>query len=191
MNDQENENFKRTNLFALCLCLCLAGGTTARAEPASDASVRELMVVTEAEKLISGAYEQLDGAMRAGVQQALGDREITVAQRQIIEEAQAETIAVLKSELAWAKLEPQMTEIYRSNFSEAEVQGMLQFYRSDVGKAVIAKMPAVMQSAMQITQQQMVDVVPALQQIQEKMVTRLKALCPDGSEPGAAGCKSS
>lgn len=179
---------KRTTLLALCLCL--AGGTTASAEPASDASVRELLVVTEAEKLIGSVYDQLDGVMRAGMQQALGDREVTPAQRRIIDDAQAEMIELFKREMAWSTLEPRMMEIYRANFSEAEVQGMLQFYRSDVGQAVIAKMPAVMQSSMQITQRQMANVVPGLRQIQEKMVTRLKALCPDGTEPGAAGCKT-
>ncbi len=179
---------KRATLFALCVCL--AGGTTAWAEPASDASVRELLVVTEAEKLIGSVYDQLDGVMRAGMQPALGDTQVTPVQRQIMDDAQAEMLELFKREMAWSLLEPRMMEIYRANFSEVEVQGMLQFYRSEVGKAVIAKMPAVMQSSMQVTQQQMANVVPGLRQIQEKMITRLKALCADGTEPGAAGCKS-
>lgn len=180
---------KRKTLFALCLCL--AGATTAWAQPASDASIRELLAVTEAEKMIDSVYAQLDAAMSAGMEQALGGHEITPAQRQIVTEAQSEMLALFKQEMAWARLEPAMLEIYRANFSEAEVQGMLEFYRSEVGKSMVAKMPAVMQSSMQITQQHMASLVPGLQQIQEKMMTRLKALCPDGTEPGAAGCKSS
>jgi uncharacterized protein len=42
--------------------------------PASDASIRELLEVTESRKLVEGMTGQLDNVMRDSMAQALGDR---------------------------------------------------------------------------------------------------------------------
>jgi len=50
---------------------------------------------------------------------------------------------LVKEELNWATFEPMMVEVYRNTFSQHEVDGMLTFYRSEAGQAVIAKLPTV------------------------------------------------
>jgi hypothetical protein len=51
---------------------------------------------------------------------------------------------------------------------------MLQFYKSPSGKAVIAKMPAVMQSSLQAAQARLASLMPKLKQLQEETVVRLQ-----------------
>jgi len=173
--------------FALgVLCLLLVQGS-ALAQSATDASIRQLLAVTQAQKLVDGMYGQLDGMLSAAMQQKLGDRQLTPEQSKIVEDTQSEIVALFQREMGWSALEPAMIEIYRTHFSEAGVQGMLQFYDSEVGRSTIAKMPAVMQSSMEITQQRMATLIPQIEQIQRNAVERLQALCKDASAPGCAG----
>ena len=65
--------------------------------------------------------------------------------------------------------------IYRNTFSQAEVDGMLGFYRSPAGQAVIAKMPLVMQNTMQSMQGRMAVMMPRIQELQRDTVARLRA----------------
>lgn len=168
------------------LCLLLVQGP-ALAQSATDASIRQLLAVTQAQKLVDGMYGQLDGMLRAAMEQKLGDRQLTPEQSKIVEDTQSEIVALFQREMGWSALEPTMIEVYRTHFSEAEVQGMLQFYESEVGRSTIAKMPAVMQSSMEITQQRMATLIPQIEQIQRNAVERLQALCKDRSAPGCAG----
>jgi hypothetical protein len=102
---------------------------------ASDASIRELLVVTDSEKLINGVYEQLDSMMQGMMQQTLAGHTLTPEQQTIIDDMRARMVAIFKEEMSWSVFEPMMREIYRTTFTEPEVQGMLQFYKSDAGRA--------------------------------------------------------
>jgi hypothetical protein len=68
-----------------------------------------------------------------------------------------------------------MISIYVTVFSEDELKGMLAFYKSPVGQAVISKMPAVMQQSMALMQKR----VPGLQEqiikISEELDEEIKA----------------
>jgi hypothetical protein len=141
----------------------------------TDASIRELLEVTETRKLIDNMSGQLDAAMRDSMAQALGDTQLTDAQRQILDEMRQRIVALMTNEMSWARYEPLLFNVYRQSFTQAEVDGMLVFYRSDAGRAVIAKMPTVMQNTMQLVQQQMAQVMPKLQQIQQETVAKLEA----------------
>ena len=45
-----------------------------------------------------------------------------------------------------------MVPIYQRHFSAADIQGLLKFYRSPLGKKVITEMPATMSEGMQLGQ---------------------------------------
>jgi hypothetical protein len=160
--------------------LCAAPVMADESMPASDASIRELLVVTDSEKLINGVYEQLDSMMQGMMQQTLAGHTLTPEQQTIIDDMRARMVAIFKEEMSWSVFEPMMIEIYRTTFTESEVQGMLQFYKSDAGRALVAKMPAVMQASMQLTQQRLSTMLPKIQQLQQETSAHLKATCaPD------------
>jgi hypothetical protein len=51
----------------------------------------------------------------------------------------------LKKYMTWPALEPQLTQLYASNFTEAELKSMAAFYRSPAGQKAVQKMPEMMQ----------------------------------------------
>lgn len=162
------------SLLLIFLFLCVPDRAHAQEPMAGEASIRELLALTEVEKMIDGLWAQMDSIMETSMKQALAGQSVTPAQRAVIDDMRAKTVALLKDELSWSIFEPMMLEIYRTTFTESEVQGMLEFYRSPTGKAVIAKMPVVMQASMQATQGRMASLQSKMREIQEETVRKLK-----------------
>ena len=166
--------FKSSWLFTLALLLCAPGVLAQEAAP-SEASLRELMDVTRARDTIDTMLVQMDGAMKASMQQATAGEPLNQAQRDLVAQMSTDFVALFKEEMAWDKLEPDMLEVYRTSFTQAEVDGMLDFYRSDVGKAVVAKMPVVMQNSMKLTQGRLAAIMPRMQALQKDYMARMAA----------------
>ncbi|GAA0351128.1 hypothetical protein GCM10009092_14380 [Bowmanella denitrificans] len=85
------------------------------------------------------------------------------------------TAELINQKMSWQEMQPMMLEIYQQSFNQVEIDGMITFYQSDVGKAVIAKMPQVMQASMQAMQRQMMDIMPQIQQLQQATMSQVKA----------------
>jgi hypothetical protein len=77
--------------------------------------------------------------------------------------------------LTWKKLEPQYIRLYQESFTEEEVAGMLSFYRTPAGQAVIDKMPVLMQRTMVDVQKMIVGITPQMKKIQEDFVAEISA----------------
>jgi uncharacterized protein len=144
---------------------------------ASEASIRELLAATESEKLLDGMYDQIDTLMQGAMQQAMGGQQVNPEQQRIIDDMRQKMTRLYKEEMSWSAFEPMLIEIYRNTFSESEVQSMIAFYKSDGGRAVIAKMPAVLQQSMQAAQKRMGPLLPRIRQIQLETTERLRAAC--------------
>jgi len=80
-----------------------------------------------------------------------------------------------------------MEEIYRKSFSQSEIDGMLKFYKTPAGKAVIAKMPVVMQNTMQVMQGEMAEMVPKMQQLMADTASQIQALGKPPADNQASG----
>ncbi|WP_425054276.1 DUF2059 domain-containing protein [Pseudomonas abyssi] len=144
------------------------------ANPPSDESIRELMTITETRELMEGAMAQADQMMRATMEQTMQGKEISAEDRKVLDEMRTDMIAVLDEALGWDAMEPLFIDVYQRSLSQSEVDAMLEFYRSDAGKAVIAKMPLIMQNTMGVMQQRMASVGPRIQQIQDEAVAKLQ-----------------
>ncbi len=157
------------------LCVLAFASSVAMAAPASEASIHELLEVTQVHKLLDGIQSQYAGMMDAGVQQALKGKVPTARQQQAIDKMKTRMLGLMKDTLAWGKLEPSYVRLYTETFSEDEVAGMLAFYRTPAGQAVINKMPLLMQKNMVLVQQILAGVTPQIQQIQRDFIAEIKA----------------
>ena len=141
----------------------------------SDESLRQLLAVTDAQKLLEGSMTNIDASMEAGIKQALQGKTLTAREQATVDEMRGKIGALIKEDLTWASMEPVLIDIYSRSLTQSEVDGMLAFYRTDAGKAVIAKMPLVMQNTMQAMQKRMSALVPKMIQIQQETLAKIKA----------------
>jgi len=165
----------------LALCLLLAvSGARAGDSPASEASVRQLLEVTQTKQLLDNMMGQADAMMQNTMKQAAGGATFTPEQQAVMDEMRSKMLALLASEMKWETLESDFIDIYRKSFTEQDIAGMLEFYRTKAGQAVLTKMPVVMQHSMELMQRKMLSMSPKMQQIQRESVEKMKACCTNG-----------
>jgi uncharacterized protein len=93
----------------------------------------------------------------------------------ILDDSRAKLSAIIKDALAWQDLEPRVIEVYQRSLSEDEVKGMIAFYESKAGQAVVRKMPLIQQNLMQLMQERMKTIMPKIIQVQQDAIAQVKA----------------
>jgi len=154
------------------------------AKPAEE-SIRQLFEVMHSSGLLDAYLTQVDTTVRASMQQALAGQQVNPKQKKILEDMGREIGSLVKAELNWSAIEPVMIEVYRNTFSQHEVDGMLKFYRSEVGQAVIAKLPTAMQQSMTSIQSHVKTLTPKIVQLEKDTAAQLQA----AAEPPAQGAQ--
>ena len=142
---------------------------------ASEASVRQLLEVTRSRKLMDDTMGQMDSYMRTAMNQALAGKVPTAEEQAVLDDMNRKLVTLMQREMRWDILEPKFIALYRQSFTEQEIAGMLSFYRTPAGQAVITKMPVVMQHTMATLQDLMGTMVPQMQAIQNEALQKLKA----------------
>lgn len=165
----------KLKLAIFALLLCIAPQTFAAPQKASTESIKQLLSVTEIRKLLDGMSTQLDGVLRNSMQQTLRGKSISPEQQKILDDMRAELLGLVQAELSWDKMEGMYVRIYQDSFSQEEVDGMIAFYQTPAGKALIRKMPQVTQATMLEMQKSMSTFMPKLQKIQQEAVAKLQA----------------
>lgn len=163
------------SLIATLLVLGCSIVSHAADKPASEASIKEMLALSEARQLVDSMFGQIDGMMRATVQQSLGGKELTPEAQKSMEAMNSKVMAMMQEELSWEKLEPLYVEIYQKSFTQEEVDGLIAFYKSPAGVALIKKMPVVMQQSMAAMQQRMGPLMQRVQTIVKESAAEMRA----------------
>jgi hypothetical protein len=159
---------------ALFCSIALSVGFAAD-NPPSEASIKQLLEVGQAHKLTDETIAQMDAYMRQTMQQATQGQQIPPEIQKDIEGREAEMMAAMKEVLDWNKLEPMYVRIYQKSFTQGEVDGMIAFYKTPTGQALLTKMPVVMQNTMNEVQQMMQPMMQRLQRMQQEVVAEIQA----------------
>ena len=177
-------------VMTLVLAVCASQAAYAQDAKPAEASIRQLFEVMHSSNLLDAYLTQIDGTVRASMQQALAGQQLNTKQKKILEDMGREIGSLVKAELNWSAIEPVMIEVYRNTFSQHEVDGMLTFYRSEVGQAVIAKLPTAMQKSMTSIQGHVKTLTPKIAQLEKDTAAQLKAAAePQPAAPSAQGAQ--
>lgn len=133
----------------------LFAAVSAHAAPVSTESIEDLLATTKVENLLNVMYANMESAMRQGMAESLKGKELDAKQQQLMENMPAKIAQIMREEMSWSSLKPVYVQIYKDSFTQEEVDGLLAFYKSPAGQAMINKMPVVMQKTMVIVQQRM------------------------------------
>jgi Uncharacterized protein conserved in bacteria len=182
-------------LFALGLLTGLlvcgsATAATATSQPASTASIKELLQVGQAHKRLDTMQALVGEMMHKANEQALAGQPADAGEQKILDVQAAKFSALMKDQLSWNSLEPVYVDLYSKNFTQKEVDDMIAFYKSPSGQAMVAKMPAVMGQAVQVMQGKMAALMPQLRQISEDTTNQLKAYKASKQSAAAPAAKA-
>lgn len=155
---------------------CAAGAVWAA--PASPESINELLRLSESEKMLESAHAQIDGIMKNNLQQILKGQSVTAEQQAIIDKFPARLAQIMKEEMSWAKMQPQIAAIYSEVLTQEEIDGLISFYQSPTGRAMVSKMPQIMQKSMALTQQMMMQALPRVQAAMQDVLKQARVQAP-------------
>jgi uncharacterized protein len=152
-----------------------ASANVAVSAPASEKSIKELLQVMKVSATLDSMMSQIDSLMKSSVQAALQDRSMTKDEQKMMDTMMQKVSAKVKELLTYEKLEPVYIRIYQNSLNQAEVDGMIAFYKTPSGQAVINKLPLITKTSMEEVQKMM---VPMMQEIQKEVAKTMNELEP-------------
>jgi uncharacterized protein len=161
---------------ALIWILVSAGAAAANNAPASDASIRQMLELTNARQIIEGVKGQMGTMMNTAMQNATRGQTLTPERQAVIDRMSAKMSAVASDMLTWDALLPIYLRTYRDSFTQDEIDGVIKFYKSAAGQAYVKKLPLVMQNVMREMQGVMKPAQEKMMAIQRETMQELKDL---------------
>jgi hypothetical protein len=141
--------------------LILAAASLASAQDLSKVEkIERLVALTHAEATMNQVFDQMKTSMASQMPPGA-----TPEQRAKVLELQSKILDLVKARMNWEKIRPAYVKVYSETFSDEEIDGMLAFYQSPAGRAVIEKMPLLLPKVMAMAQAQMGDLMPDIQRI--------------------------
>jgi hypothetical protein len=159
----------------LALLVVWAQPTAATDSPASEKSINELMTVSGAHAMLDKTMIQMETMMHEAMNQGTAGQPLNDEQKKIMSDMSSGMVNLLREQMSWDTLQPIMVDIYRKSLNQSDVDGMLKFYKSPAGQALIAKMPIIMQNMMTTMQERMKTMMPKVQQLVRETTERIQA----------------
>jgi TonB family protein len=116
-----------------------------RAAPTPD-SIRELLAVTKIDGLLSESAELGKALIGAKLQQEAATLHPNSKQELIFADFKRQAFSVVDDEFNSIRLEPELIAIFEDFYSQKAVNGLIDFYQTGAGKAVIAKFQQALES---------------------------------------------
>jgi len=147
----------------LILAACLVNAQALSKE----AKIERLLALTNADATMNQVFDQMKAMMAS--QKVPGS---TPEQQAKAQEMQGKILELVKTRMSFERIRPQYVKAYSETFSDEEIDGMLAFYESSAGRAMLEKMPLLMPKMMALVQAQMGDLLPEIQRITKEALQK-------------------
>ena len=147
--------------FSVLTIVVLASGLLASAqEPSKEAKIARLLALMKAEALTDQVFEQMKAETASISAPNASEKERAHAR-----EIQAKIMDLVKDRMSWEKMRPVYVKMYSETFTDEEIDGMLAFYQSPAGRAMLEKMPQLVAKIMALAQSQMAGLMPEIERL--------------------------
>ena len=160
----------KTLMVGACIVL-ISLNAVAHADEASQKMIaEELLRTMKVDQMTKPLFVQ----MRSMLEQQFTQMGAPDDLRPILNRYTDKLFSVMEQTLSWQALKEDYVSIYMGTFTEDELKGMVTFYKSPLGQAVIDKMPVAMQQAMQLAQKRGPELQEKIKEISEQMAQEIK-----------------
>jgi hypothetical protein len=153
-------------LVGLALVLSLLSGCakTQKDSPENRRALAALIVDAQMpDKQWKDTREQIERMMTQSYAQVPGSAQVSPEVHQQMEAMSKRALAIVDKHLTLEKVRGGMIDAYSSTFSAGELNGLLQFYKSSVGRELAAKQSELTRHMLESTQSMIRDMAPDLQ----------------------------
>ena len=173
--------------YAVVLSLA-AAAPIARADDASRrAKAEQMLALTKTDSLMEGQLSGLQARVGELAKRETGVAPLNPEQTKLTNDYLKQVQDLTTDEVSWPKLRPGIVQAYADSFTEPELDGILAFYKTPAGQAIITKTPELATKTMTTVQGHIKDLQPKLAAMTEEYKTKLKAAAPASAAPTPAG----
>lgn len=138
---------------SLLSCLVLLPCAAAPAAPPSLQSVNELIELSQAQRMHATIAQQQEAMAKVQIEQIV--KTPSPEAQPAMEAGRAKILGAIRKAYDWEALRETYIEVYRENFTQEEIDGMIAFYRSPAGKALNERMGPITQRIVTVMSQRM------------------------------------
>lgn len=151
---------------AILICALMALPVAFAEEASKNAKIEQLLLAMNVEAQQKAMMDQMTQMVIQQVREQMArDGRSTPEQMAQMEERQKRLMALIAQKTSWDKMKPVFVKSYSDTFTEPEIDGMLAFYKSPAGQAMVAKQPTLSSKIMTNVQAQMADLMPQIEEI--------------------------
>lgn len=135
-------------------------------EATKSAKIDQLVTVMNIEEQQKQMIDQMTQMVIGQVKEQMSKQgNATPAEVAAMENKQKKLFALIAEKTRWDRMKPVYVKAYADTFTETEVDGILAFYKSPAGKAMVDKQPALNGRIMTSVQAQLGDLMTQIEQI--------------------------
>jgi hypothetical protein len=150
--------------FVLVLLFCLP--VSLRADDASKrAKVQEMLDLLHIDRTMDQLMTLLQKQATAATNAQMSSSGASADQKARVDAFQKQLFDYIDSQLSWKSMQADYVDMYAQTFTEDEIDGMLAFYKSPAGTAMIAKTPELTQKSSAMAQKKLLAVAPQIQKM--------------------------
>jgi hypothetical protein len=149
--------------------LLTASGALAQ-DAAKTAKIEEMCRLINMDRMMQQAMSQ----MKTMTEQQMSEMKLPPEAKAAAREYQGRMMKLIADRLSWEKMKPAIIQLYSEFFTDEELDGMLAFYRSPAGRAMIEKTPLLLPKVMALFQKQMADIQPEIQKMMKELDAKHK-----------------
>jgi hypothetical protein len=158
----------------LLFVACTVGGAMAATPAGPDdaaklAKIGELMDVMHMEQMVPQTTQQVLTQMQQMMAAAFKKENLPPDSGPKLEEMQKKMTALVSEKLNWQKLKSVYVKAYADTFTEEEIQGLIDFYKTPAGQAFLKKTPLLVKNSMEAMQGMMVDMMAEIPKMLEEI----------------------
>jgi hypothetical protein len=133
--------------FALSILL-IADATFANDAPPTDESLREMALLTHSQETYNSLKPQLDAMISSSITEVSRGKPITPERQAVIDRMRDKLIAAFNESCNADSMEMLVVRVYQATYTQDEVDGLVAFYKTPAGQALINKRLLLMQNMM-------------------------------------------
>src|ERR1700679_1197159 len=154
------------NRLALLLVLSLPFcSVSAHADDASHrAKAEEVMTLLHSERLVEQVSANLKKQVADAANKVIGASP-TPEQSAQAADVENKAFKLIDDQIGWKTMEPGFADVYAKNFTDAELDAIIAFYKSPAGEALLVKMPQANTQVGEFGSSKMATLEPQLKQL--------------------------
>ena len=156
----------------LVLIVCLLSASKLYADDQSRAKLAEdLLLIMQVDKELASTYDRIKAAQQEEMQKA-GNQDPAAV------DMQNKMMDMMAQEMSWDKLKADYIAVYAEVFTDEDLHGLIEFYKTPTGKKFIEKQPELTNKMMEIGQKHVMELLPKMKAMSDAAQPKAPVAAP-------------